>query len=219
MVRNPFFASVLAVGCSFAVLGCGNSGGQQEQAGKSKSEQADKTETPADHPLKPDHAAAHSHRDSKQSSSKEQTVAVSLVTPDQLQAAIQKHKGQVVLVDFWATWCVPCIQNFPHTVEWHKEYGDKGLAVISVSMDDPDEQTQKSVVEFLKKQNAVFTNFQSQLGGDQEGMQGFQIPGGAVPYYKIYDKTGKLAKTFGDDPCNPFGPKDIETAIQKALGL
>ncbi len=154
--------------------------------------------------------------------SDDQTVTVSLATPKELDAAIKKHKGQVVLVDFWATWCIPCIKNFPHTVEWQKEYGDKGLAVISVSMDDPEEETQepaKSVLDFLKNQNATFTNFQSKLGGDEDAMKAFDVAGGAIPFYKIYDKTGKLTKTFGVDPCNPFGPEDIEAAIKQALGL
>lgn len=44
-------------------------------------------------------------------------------------------KGKVVLLDFWATWCAPCIQGMPAMQALHEKYGDKGLVVIGVSID------------------------------------------------------------------------------------
>jgi thiol-disulfide isomerase/thioredoxin len=46
------------------------------------------------------------------------------------------YQGKVVLVDFWATWCVPCEAEIPRLVEWQKQHATDGLQVVGVSMDD-----------------------------------------------------------------------------------
>ncbi len=53
-----------------------------------------------------------------------------------LAEAVARHQGKVVLVDFWATWCAPCVKLFPRTVELQQRLADRGLVVISVSMDN-----------------------------------------------------------------------------------
>ncbi|RUL86965.1 TlpA family protein disulfide reductase [Tautonia sociabilis] len=42
-------------------------------------------------------------------------------------------QGKVVLLDFWAVWCGPCIATFPHLIEWNERYGDKGLVIIGLT--------------------------------------------------------------------------------------
>ncbi len=49
---------------------------------------------------------------------------------------LSSYRGKVVLLDFWATWCDPCRDEIPHFVELQKMYGNQGLQIIGVSMDD-----------------------------------------------------------------------------------
>src|SRR5207249_1058455 len=65
------------------------------------------------------------------------STAIKLIQGDAkaLDELIATHKGQVVLVDYWATWCGPCVENFPHTVELAKKYREQGLVAIAVNFD------------------------------------------------------------------------------------
>jgi len=55
---------------------------------------------------------------------------------DGKQLTLSSYRGKVVLLDFWATWCVPCREETPHFVEMQQKYGERGLQIIGVSMDD-----------------------------------------------------------------------------------
>ena len=143
---------------------------------------------------------------------------VSLVVADHAfyEKVLAGKRGEVVLVDFWATWCVPCRKSFPQTVELHEKYAGSGLEVVSVSMDDAD--AHEAAVEFLKEQNARFTNLRSAQGAEAEAVEAFEIEGGAIPHYKLYDRQGKLVKVFtSGDPDRTFEHADIEAAVRELL--
>lgn len=124
---------------------------------------------------------------------------VSLVEVDaeSWREALRRHEGNVVLVDFWATWCVPCKQSFPQLLRYGQDYAGQGLVVISVSLDDPSERD--GVLRFLRSVNATIPNFISTWGAGTESMEQFGIDS-ALPYYHLYDRSGALRYQFSGAP-------------------
>ena len=131
---------------------------------------------------------------------------------------IAANKGKVVIVDCWATWCVPCRKAFPKTVELNKAYADKGLVVISLSFDDLAKgQAPPGVVKFLTESNATFENLISSLDIAGEGSDAFSIPDGALPHFKIYGRDGKLLKVFESGEGKEISHEEIESTIKAAI--
>ncbi len=104
--------------------------------------------------------------------------------------------GQVVILDFWATWCAPCKAEIPGFIALQKEYGDRGLVVIGVSLDDQGLAIVKRFVADLGM------NYQVVLG-DVTLMQAFG--GTAIPTTVIIDRTGNIvARHVGFTPRETF---------------
>ena len=144
-------------------------------------------------------------------------LSVKPIDPAGLKAIIARHHGKVVLVDFWATWCVPCRKKFPHTVELFKAHQSEGLAVVAVSMDDED--ALPDIEEFLQEHHATFDCFRCRDGVSDETFEAFEIPGGALPCLRLYDREGKVVKTFAIDPTaeKQFTDEDVAAAVTDAL--
>ena len=130
-------------------------------------------------------------------------------------ALVAKHKGKVVLVDYWATWCAPCRKKFPHTVALAKEHEADGLVVIGVSLDDKD--SQEDIAKFLAEQNATFVNVRAANGADD--IEAFEIPNESIPCLRLFDRDGQVIKTFAIDPeaDKQFTDDDIAEAVKAAL--
>src|ERR1700692_1843487 len=62
---------------------------------------------------------------------------------------LQQYKGEVVLVNFWATWCEPCKVEIPWMIEFQQKYGPRGFTILGVSMD---EDGKKAIQPFLDKE-------------------------------------------------------------------
>jgi thiol-disulfide isomerase/thioredoxin len=71
-----------------------------------------------------------------------------LPTLDGQDLRLSSYRGKVVLLDFWATWCDPCREEIPHLIELQKTYGDRGLQVIGISMDDSPEPVRPFYQQF-----------------------------------------------------------------------
>ena len=132
-------------------------------------------------------------------------------------AEVASHKkAKLVIVDAWATWCGPCMKNFPHLVEMHAKYADKGLAAISLSLDESDNPKKvAAATAFLKEKKAVFTN----LILDEKMDDSFEkLDIGAIPAVFLYTPEGKLIKRFTlDNVDNLFTYEQVETYVKSYL--
>jgi peroxiredoxin len=75
-----------------------------------------------------------------------------------LSALRKNGTGKLLLVNFWATWCGPCVTEFPDLEATYRMYRDRGLEFVAVSSNDPEERP--GVIEFLQKQHASHRNLQ-----------------------------------------------------------
>ena len=66
---------------------------------------------------------------------------------------LQRYKGQVLYVDFWASWCIPCAKSFPFLNEMHNQLKDQGLQIVGVNLDENVDEAKA----FLAKVPANFT--------------------------------------------------------------
>ena len=114
----------------------------------------------------------------------------------ELSAAIAKQKGHVVLVNFWATWCVPCREEFPDFVRLEKAYRDRGLRVIGVSTDLAKDLPK--VEKFLAAAPPDFPNYRKKSGGDdQDFIESVDAKwGGELPFTVLYGKDGKKTRVL-----------------------
>jgi peroxiredoxin len=106
--------------------------------------------------------------------------------------------GKTVLIEFWATWCVPCIAALPHLDKLHREFSEKGLTVLAISTDGP--QTLAQVRSLVKREKLSMPVLL-----DPEGKVFAALnPRGTNPFTLIIDRSGKIAEshegyTAGDE--------------------
>jgi thiol-disulfide isomerase/thioredoxin len=151
-------------------------------------------------------------------STAEEGVTLEKVKYDELlrRLAANPTKAKYTMVDAWATWCGPCKENFPHVVEMHEKYGDKGLAVASLSLDDPtDAKAYDEARKFLVEKKATFSNYLL----DEETNAAFdKLNVNGIPAVFLFGPDGKEIKRFtGDDPNNQFTYDQVEKTVAGLL--
>lgn len=145
-----------------------------------------------------------------------QEVTLEAVTYDEWLRRLESFQGEIVVVDMWATWCIPCIERFPHMVELHEKYAEEGVHFVSMCLNDRDDpEAIESAESFLKRQNATFTNYLM----DENVLDAFEKLGIlGIPAVYIYDREGNLRyRLTGDNPNDQFTDADVEKAITTLL--
>ena len=118
--------------------------------------------------------------------------------------SIANHKGKVVLVDFWATWCGPCVAELPNVLKTYDKFHAKGFEIIGISLD----KDQDALTSFVKKRNMKWTQYFDGKGWENKLAAKYGIQ--SIPATFLLDKEGKiLAKDLRG--------QDLETAVAKVL--
>lgn len=120
---------------------------------------------------------------------------VTMLKPADFSKFKDSAKGKVLVVNFWATWCGPCVAEFPELVRLDTKYRDKGVKVAGISIDDVDDIKDK-VIPFIKEQKAAFDILVSD-SKDPEDIINLVDKNweGTLPTTFVFDKNGTLVYT------------------------
>ncbi len=119
-------------------------------------------------------------------------VTVQLASVDQLKTLRQNSgKGKLLLLDFWATWCAPCVAEFPELQKMYRMYRQRAIDIVTVSINAPDEK--EMVLKFLNQQHAFNRNLllNSEDAADAVFVFGSGWTGG-VPFTALIGMKGEL---------------------------
>jgi thiol-disulfide isomerase/thioredoxin len=111
------------------------------------------------------------------------------------QRVLEQNRGKALLVNFWATYCEPCRDEYPMLNELAKQYAPKGLQVVGVSMDDDGDLI--LMRRFLARYKPIFPNYRKTAGAEEAFRQSV-LPGwtGTMPITVFYAKDGRQAGHF-----------------------
>ena len=129
---------------------------------------------------------------------------------DGRRASLADYRGQVVVLDFYATYCPPCKDEIPHLVALERRYGPQGFKVIGLNVGGAEDQAK--VPDFVRE-----LGIQYQLANpDDETIDLFLAGNTVIPQTLVFDREGRLVEHFTGFDAEVAAR--MEDAIRKALG-
>jgi peroxiredoxin len=130
-----------------------------------------------------------------------------------VKGLVENRGEKLRLINFWATWCGPCIIEFPEFVEMERMYGKRDFEVVSVSMDKPSKK--EKVLDFLEENHAAFTNYLD-VSGERDAVIETVDPNwqGNLPYTLLVSPGGEVV--YAQDGI--IDPLEVRKAIVARLG-
>ncbi|MBL7218789.1 MAG: TlpA family protein disulfide reductase [Phycisphaerae bacterium] len=133
--------------------------------------------------------------------------ASTLSLPDDL-------KGKVVVIDFWATWCTPCLQSLPHMKQVYTRYKDKGVEIVGISFDRAGQKTM--LADFVKKHKLSWIHTYSGKYWDDPTGRKYGITG--IPAIWVIGKNGKIVSDNARSNLEGIIVKALKAPTGKADG-
>lgn len=105
---------------------------------------------------------------------------------DGKQQSIQQWQGKTLVINFWATWCGPCLKEIPEFIKLQNEYGERGVQFIGIAIED-----REAVVDYLKR---VAVNYPLMIAGDAGSNLARQLGNiiNAVPFTVVVNRQGQI---------------------------
>ncbi len=125
---------------------------------------------------------------------------------------VEAHRGKVVLVDFWATWCDPCREELPKLVALAKKLDRQRFELLTVSADEPEKEGEAAAL--LDREQVPQPRYIKRTDDDQAFIDSVdQKWSGALPALFVYDRSGARVASF----IGEVDMGDVETAVRKAM--